>query len=340
MAKGNICLFPQLTSTGGPSSFQKKLTVCLEQENVDVHFDPQRSDVAAILVTGGSRHLSVLKQAKERDVRIIQRLDGMNWLHKRTNTGWKHYLRSEWNNHILSTIRSQYADAIVYQSEFTRGWWNQVYQPAPVPDTVIHNGVDLDMFNPRGSESPPSDHIQIMVVEGSLYGGHQRDLLNAVGVARSIADASQQSVELVIASKVPSSMMASIPPYPNLTINWLGVVPLEDIAALDRGSHLFFSAEINAACPNTVMEAMACGTPVLSFASGSLPELVQGDAGKIVEYGSNYWELEEPDFSAIAQAGLDILNHQARYRKGARKRAEDLFDMHAMAHKYLEVLLP
>ena len=340
MHKGSICLFPQLTSTGGPSSFQKKLTVCLEQENIDVHFDPQRSDVAAILVTGGSRHLSVLKQAKERGVRIIQRLDGMNWLHKRTNTGWKHYLRSEWNNHILSTIRSQYADGIVYQSEFTRNWWNQVYQPASVPDTVIHNGVDLDMFNPRGSESPPKDHIQIMVIETGMIGGHERDILNAIGFARALADLINREVELMIAGKTSSKMVSSLPSYPSLIINWLGIIPLENIPVLDRSSHLFFSAEINAACPNTVMEAMACGTPVLSFATGSLPELVQGDAGKIVEYGSNYWELEEPDFPAIAQAGLDILNHQARYRKGARKQAEDLFDMHDMAQKYLEVLLP
>lgn len=340
MDNGSICLFPELTNTGGPSSFQKKLTACLEQKNIEVHFDPERRDVTAILVIGGSRHLSVLKQAKSRGVRIIQRLDGMNWLHKKTKTSFKHYLRSEWNNHILSTIRNTYADGIIYQSEFTRNWWNKVYQPAPVPDTVIHNGVDLDMFNPRGSESPPKDHIQIMVVEGSLYGGHQRDLSNAVGLARSIADASQQHVELVIASRVPSRMIASIPSYPNVKINWLGIVPLETIPEWNRSSHLFFSAEINAACPNTVMEAMACGTPVVSFATGSLPELVQGDAGKIVDYGSDHWELREPDFNAIGQAGLDILEDQTRYRKGARKRAEDIFNMHDMAQKYLEVLLP
>jgi len=50
--------------------------------------------------------------------------------------------------------------------------------------------------------------------------------------------------------------------------------------------------------------------------------------------------LREPDFNAIGQAGLDILEDQTRYRKGARKRAEDIFNMHDMAQKYLEVLLP
>ncbi len=340
MNKGSICLYPKLSSTGGPTSFQKKLIKSLGQKNIDVHFDIQRSDLAAVLVVGGSSYLGDLKRAKRRGVRIVQRLDGMNWLHKKVRTGVKHYLRSEWNNHMLKTIRNNYADMIVYQSHFTRDWWNRVYEKAPIPDTVIHNGVDLEMFTPEGEHDRPSDHIRIMVVEGSFYGGHQRDLLNAVGFASNLADLSGQEVELVIASRAPRSMLDAIPAHPHLSINWLGIVPLSDIPRLDRSAHIFYPAEINAACPNTVMEAMACGLPVVSFATGSLPELVQGDAGRVMDYGADHWQLEEPNFGPISKAGLEVIRDQARFRAAARTRAEQYFDMHSMADKYLAALLP
>lgn len=305
-----------------------------------MHFDIHRADVEAILVIGGSRQLARIAHAKKKGVRIVQRLDGMNWLHKKTKTGIKHYVRSEWNNYLLSTIRNKYADAIVYQSEFTRTWWDEVYGPVLVPDTVIHNGVDLNTFTPLGDGMPPKDTIRIMVVEGSLFGGHERDLLNAFGFANNLAQLASRQVELVIASKASQKMLDALPSYPNVTLKWLGIVPLSEIPELNRSAHLFFPAEINAACPNTVLEAMGCGLPVISFATGSLPELVQGNAGRVVPYGADYWNLAAPDFSGISQAGLEILQNQSTFRVAARKRAEQFFDMHLMADKYLKVLIP
>ena len=78
-------------------------------------------------------------------------------------------------------------------------------------------------------------------------------------------------------------------------LKWLGVIPHEQIPDLDRSAHLFFTAEINAACPNSVVEALACGLPVVGYATGSIPELVGDDAGAVRPYGSDHWKLEVPD---------------------------------------------
>jgi glycosyltransferase involved in cell wall biosynthesis len=102
---------------------------------------------------------------------------------------------------------------------------------------------------------------------------------------------------------------------------------------------LLYSSDVNAACPNSVIEALACGLPVLSFDTGALSELVKDDAGRVVPYGGDPWRLDPPDVPALSQAALEILREQDRFRQGARRRAEEAFGLDAMLDAYLEVLL-
>ncbi len=116
-------------------------------------------------------------------------------------------------------------------------------------------------------------------------------------------------------------------------------MPHEQIPALDRSAHLLYSADLNAACPNSVIEALACGLPVAAFATGALPELVTGDSGRLVPYGGDPWKLDKPDIPALAQAAAEILQDQARFRMAARQRAEEAFGLDTMVDRYLDVLL-
>lgn len=108
---------------------------------------------------------------------------------------------------------------------------------------------------------------------------------------------------------------------------------------VDAPSHLLFSAEVNPPCPNSVIEALACGLPVIGFDTGSLAEIVQGDAGRFVPYGGNQWKLEPPDISALAEAATEVLQDQPRFRKRARERAETTLGIDQMVDEYLKVLL-
>ena len=106
-----------------------------------------------------------------------------------------------------------------------------------------------------------------------------------------------------------------------------------------RGADLLFSADLNAACPNSVIEALACGLPVLSFDTGSLKELVIGDSGRVVPYGGNPWNIEPPDVQSLADAAVEILRDQPRFRKSAREQAEKNLGLDKMVDAYLKVLL-
>ena len=102
---------------------------------------------------------------------------------------------------------------------------------------------------------------------------------------------------------------------------------------------MLYSADLNAACPNSVIEALACGLPVAAFATGALPELVTGEAGRLAPYGGDPWKLERPDAPALAQAVEEILQDQPRFRAAARQRAEEAFGLDRMVERYLDVLL-
>jgi glycosyltransferase involved in cell wall biosynthesis len=124
-----------------------------------------------------------------------------------------------------------------------------------------------------------------------------------------------------------------------VSIQWVGTVPHGHIAETYRNSHLLFSADINAACPNSVIEAMACGTPVLSFDTGALRELLVDKGGIVVPYGGNPWELDPPDIQSLTEGALEVLNNIERYRVSAREQANNNFDVEKMVDRYVDILL-
>lgn len=339
MVEPSICILPKLKGPGGPSSFQAKLISGLSAMGISAHHDPRKPGTQAILVIGSTRKMDELLYAKHHHIRIVQRLDGMNWLHKRQKTGWQHYLRSERLNFQLAFIRRWLADEIVYQSNFTRDWWNTVYGSLRKPSYVIYNGVDTGVFSPKGTGSPPTDFLRLLVVEGSFKGGHKRDLLNAVEAANRLSAKLERKVELMIVGNVPQEMRKQVSCTHQASVQWMGLVSHEKIPELDRSAHLLFPAEINAACPNSVVEALASGLPVVSYATGSLPELVGEDGGAVVPYGNNYWRLEGPDTDLLVDAAVRVLDKLPDYRASARKRAESLFGLDKMVTDYQKVLL-
>jgi glycosyltransferase involved in cell wall biosynthesis len=78
---------------------------------------------------------------------------------------------------------------------------------------------------------------------------------------------------------------------------------------------------------------------VVGFDTGSLSEIVKGDAGRVVPYGADHWKLKKPDTSSLANATAEVLDEQDRFRTLARARAESVFDVEKMVDEYLKILL-
>ncbi len=335
-----ICLVPRLDGLGGMVSFQAKFIHGLEARGIPYTFDLSDPKNTAVLVIGGTRQLGRLWQAKRRGARIVQRLNGMNWMHKLTPTPPRAALRAEANNRILAFIRRRLADRIVYQSEFSRAWWDRVYAPRPIPTQVTYNAVDLEAYSPEGEGHPPEDVYRILLVEGHLTGGYARGLTTAVRMAAAVQNQHDLKVELMVVGDVSETLQRQAQELaPELPITWRGVVPRGAIAAIDRSAHVLFSADLNAACPNSVIEALACGLPVVAYDTGALAELVRDGAGEVVPYGADHWQLEDPVIAPLAAACAKVLGENEGYRERARRRAETAFGLDEMVAGYLKALV-
>lgn len=329
-----ICIVPKVHGVGGMVSFLHKFSAAVEKRGVQVTFDLVDEPYSAVLVIGGSRQLLSLFRARQR---VVQRLDGINWIHRRKPVSLKHSLRSEYGNLVLSLIRRFVADRIVYQSAFSRGWWNDWFGALKTPSSVVHNGVDLEAYKPvtRIADS----RYKLLVVEGSLGGGYEGGLANAVRLAEAASGLVSKPLELVVVGEVDESLKAEWQARSAVAISWVGKVARERIPQLMNEADALFSADVHPACPNSVIEALACGLPVVAYETGSLAELVPASAGWIAPYGTNPWMLETPVVEPLARGLAQVLAQQEKFRTGARAYAESAFGIEAMTEKYLGALL-
>jgi len=329
-----ICIFPRVEGTGGIASFRLKFEAGLAARGFETT-NNLNDPYAALLILAGTRDLPALWRVKKRGVRIVQRLDGINWVQRVRWAGVRYTVRAEYGNMMLAYFRSHIAGRVVYQSQFIRKWWEDWYGAAKVPATTIRNGVDLKTYTPEGAHERPKDRFRMLVLEGNLKGGLDTGLFHAVSLAEKISE--KYPMEAVVAGGVDAGATNKL--QSRVPIKFLGTLPREEIPHLIRSSHFMYSAEVNPPCPNSVIEALACGLPVAGFDSGALRELVGEEAGRIVPYGGDPWKLDPPDIHALAEAAAEILDDLPRFRKAARARAESMLGVDRMVDEYLKVLV-
>src|SRR5690349_15461452 len=93
-----ICIIPKVHGVGGMVSFLHKFSAGAQSRGVQVTSDPADTPYDALLVIGGTREFASLYRAKRQRIRIVQRLDGINWIHRIRPISLKHSLRAEYGN--------------------------------------------------------------------------------------------------------------------------------------------------------------------------------------------------------------------------------------------------
>ena len=92
----------------------------------------------------------------------------------------------------------------------------------------------------------------------------------------------------------------------------LGYVAPQDMAGVYNAADLFVTPSLQENLPNTIMEAMACGTPCVGFRTGGIPEMIShGTNGYVAAY-KDAEDLANGILWTLYQADTETLSSNAR----------------------------
>lgn len=202
----------------------------------------------------------------------------------------------------------------------------------------IYNGVDITRFSPApGGRAPMAGspfHAPGLFLLGTVGRMQtvkaQTDLARAFIRALQLQPALHDRLRLVMVGGGPlrDEAQALLAEAGVADLAWL---PGErgDVPDVMRGLDCFVLPSLAEGISNTILEAMACGLPVLATAVGGNAELVQqGVTGMVVPAA---------DVEAMAQAVLVLANDPARsaaFGRAGRARVEREFSLQAMVGAY------
>lgn len=201
---------------------------------------------------------------------------------------------------------------------------------------VIHNGVNQDVFCPgdgmrvrRELDIADEAIVLLYVVASQLKDNAYKDydtIAAALEEIRSGLPSDQKVVFLGLGSEAPTEI------HGNLEMRFLPYqTNLDAVASIYRAADLYLHAARADTFPNAVLEALACGTPVVATNVGGIGEQVDmPNTGLLVQAGSG---------DAMARGVLDLLNNPDKRRDMSRSAADDArkrFTLDRMVDDYVE----
>lgn len=181
--------------------------------------------------------------------------------------------------------------------------------------TNIPNAIDTDIFKPMNKQEARAKH-GLPVDKKLLLFGAQRITDPRKGFNFLVEACEHISMhhptlpgrlEVVVLGGDAQSVKESFP-LPVHTVNYLSSET--EIAALYNAVDLFVTPSLQDNLPNTIVEAMACGTPCVGFNVGGIPEMItHKQDGYVADYCDSLdfaqgisWCLKEDRLPALREA--------------------------------------
>lgn len=178
------------------------------------------------------------------------------------------------------------------------------------PVSVIPNGLDTSLFAPRPAQGlrhalriDDAARVILFVAERT---DNQRKGFSLLASALQSLQFDAPIVLLSVGGHEPEL------DTPHVHLHFGSIESDELLAATYSAADLFVVPSLQDNLPNTVLEAMACGTPVVGFDTGGIPDMVRpGETGWLAETG-NVRDLSSALRTALRSGMLQERGRAAR----------------------------
>lgn len=185
---------------------------------------------------------------------------------------------------------------------------------------VIKNGVDLCTFKPVGNGNATDSHHFTILAVSSVW-NKEKGLEDIIKLRKLLPD--EYTIIVVGLSKKQVN---------ELPVGITGIQRtqnVQELVGLYSRANVLINPTYADTFPTVNLEALACGTPVVTYCTGGSPETVSRDTGVVVEQG---------DIKAMAEAVKKICGiPPIVFNEVCRRRAEELFDKDKCYEKYVKL---
>ena len=288
-----------------PVIFSKRLARELEKQKIKIVDRTQKHDILLAVV-----HDELINESKKKGSKIVQRLDGIY-----------HYLDQDYNS-MNKSIKKTYdeSNSVIFQSEFSKKMIEKYFGDHRGNKFIIHNGVDENYFSKKRKNNKriflasakwrPVKRLD-SIVEGFKYADLNAEL-HILGEGAENKDGDKR-------------------------IKYFGEVRNGEVPFYVNNSDFFIHLSYIESCPNSVVEALVGGLPVICTSNGGTSELVKG-SGEIISEGEYNLEpyysycIPKVENKKVAQAINRLIINEKEYQFPRR----DLF-MSTCAENYIRV---
>ncbi len=195
----------------------------------------------------------------------------------------------------------------------------------------IPNTIDLNLFKPKAKAKETKAKSTILFQAMNINDKRKglKYFIEALQIIENEHLEFSKSIKLVIFGKNGSSQIDDL----TFDVDYLGVLNTQqEIINAYHQSDVFVIPSLEDNLPNTIMEAMACGVPVVGFETGGIPEMVNHKKTGFIASQKNSRELAEGIMWTLENKERGIeLSHNSR-SKATKEYAHKV-----IANQYIEV---
>ena len=256
----------------------------------------------------------LVRLARRRGAAIVWNQNGVAY------PGWHGPGWERVNSRLARVLHA--ADHVLYQSDFCRLSADRFCGGRDSAAELLHNPVDTERFTPE----PTRRDQPTLLLGGNQYQRYRLEtalrtlLLLPPEWRLLVTGAISWRPDHAAARREADGLVAELGVSARVELR--GRYTQDEAPALMRRAHVLLHTKYNDPCPTVVLEAMACGLPVVYSASGGTPELVAPDAGVGIPAPLDWERDHPPDPEALARGVLALWERLPDAAEAARRSAE------------------